>query len=368
MIIATATAVAAKDSSLAPTHLCYFFKTLLPCAKLRAPISLEGFQKVNYRPTKWIPLWPKNTAFGGDDNSDAKLQPDYYNRAIPFNPMQPNIESVDLNSDIFGASFVDNELSRISSWMLPQEKYALALVDSSKVFRAPQILELWKQSLKSGLHCEQHATEYTAGPAVERFCAFTRLSSKKKIAPLEYCTYEVDVPSNIRGEMTCTVVAEISDASSKLLAARYVYYDFSGGDYAGQFRCQFDRMTLDQASDQLRNFVRQRFGASSKYFALPDEGGGFRFRAEGINVEDKEERMFVRTALSGSMSLDLRKKGRTPAVSIFLDAWFSVSAQASDDIISYREPSSAMGNRLRNHFEDTLKSFMNNGSSCWFDG
>jgi hypothetical protein len=362
LLLPLITVTAARSADVNTPYLCYFGKILVPCERLKHPLSLDGFHLARFRPAKWIPITPSNAIFGFEEDDNEKYKPEYYDRTIAYRYSPLSIEFAKLFDDVFDSRFVDESLSYMSTWLQPRQRYALGLVETSKAFRGAEILEYWKRSLLAGIVCEHHTKSYASGAVVEKMCAFASWVKGKPSNLIEYCTYDVDFESGIRGAVNCNPVADISASSPRILATRYVYYDFSGGAYAGQFRCRLPTQGLEQIRRALGEFLKHYLGPSSGTYFFADN----HYRAEGINVEDREEHMFVRTAVSGDFSG--ARHYSYGGYNLSADVSFSVSAQSTDDITNYREPNSAMTKRLMNHFERELKLALPENSTCWFEG
>ncbi len=80
--------------------------------------------------------------------------------------------------------------------------------------------------------------------------------------------------------------------------------------------------------------------------------------AESINVKDEKEGVFKRIYLNGTFGKINNYDGEPPhGLGFEVASNFMISFQASDNIIDYREPNNAMGNRLRNALQGKVAAF-----------
>ena len=167
----------------------------------------------------------------------------------------------------------------------------------------------------------------------------------------------------------CMTVAAENGRTHKVLSSRYTFYDASGGESAGEFKCIILGATMADVVSAVEPFLRRYVGPSSKYATTNGDYGEIEFRAQGIDIEDELERMFLRVYLTGSFYQWDNPK-LPESVEVIVNVYFTVSAQSSDNLIDYREPNDSMTNRLSKKFEDqmrlTLKSLPQK-SSCKLD-
>jgi hypothetical protein len=237
------------------------------------------------------------------------------------------------------------------------------------VFRGEEVFEFWKHSIGRAITCADIPNPYTDTPRIDRTCAFSRSTTISKQTSIEYCTVAEDIQSGIRETPICMTVAAEKAAVHKVLSSRYTYYDASGGEFAGEFRCTIPGANSDDVVTNVEEFIKRYVGPSSKYSAKSGDSGEIEFRAQGIDIEDGFERMFLRVYLTGSFYRSDDAKSQH-GVEVIVNAYFTVSAQSSDNLIDYREPNDAMTNRLRNRFEGQIRVLLKTlpqKSSCKFD-
>ena len=374
--IAVAIWIAASEvpTAAAPggTLLCQYEMTWVPCSRLRRAAHVWAY-RLKYRPTKWIPLWPNNAVFGGTLSEEHyEIDPE----AIitqPFQNSKLNIETISFIPK-FDHSYVDRGLAAVSTWMGYDTATFLRLINVSEAYHGDKVFDAWTKAADAGIQCRVETAETWDEEVedhrhnLERHCVFARKQISRSGYSIEYCTFEEDLQSGIRDSPTCTRVALERGRARQILATRYTTYAFQGGDYAGEFMCTVPAVTRQSASDHLETFIKGLIGVSSKY-ASTLRADTYAYKAEGINIEDRAERIFLRVFLSGSVYEQLEKNNRI-SIRMSMNYYYTVSAQSSDDMTNYREPNAAMSKRIRNRFEAAAKTAMRNlarGSECKWD-
>jgi hypothetical protein len=387
-LLLTATIVPSAMAQLSeqrPTHLCHFERVLVPCVQLANPVKIGLVIRVHYRPLKWLPIWPNQSLFGGrlpecsydapNDNNCEKV----YNRAEPYVSNRQTIETILFAEKTFSDDFVDTSIPFIRTWWNPQMEYFLSTTEVEKVFRGGETYARWLKAASLGVKCAKKIEESSASlpegawtpesgePKWDGDCAFVQAAQSNDENRLRYCTFDHDSKTGIRSQVDCLTVAYERKGKRFILASRYVFYyvDGAGGE-TESFGCSVPGQSLAGTSRAIETFVRNYIGTSGKVdsrLIKPQYVSAeptFNFIADGINI-DAEKR---------SLGIFLRAyiKGGASEGGLAIDhAHFTISFQSSDNIIDYREPTVAMGNRIRNNFEARIKSTARNlspGAHC----
>ena len=202
-------------------------------------------------------------------------------------------------------------------------------------------------------------------PEIERHCVFARYAVPNNVDIIEYCAYQEFIDSDIRSSPNCTRVASLQGEVRRVLSTRYTEWDYQGGESEGEYTCTVPKATQDDVRRAVGKIIKNLIGTSSKYFASVDSDV-INYKAEGINIENKSEKMFVRAYLFGSYEEPTRGKSGV-SVKFTVNVNMTVSAQASENIMDYREPSEAMADRMRNQFNDFLRTSIRSewpGAGC----
>jgi hypothetical protein len=136
-------------------------------------------------------------------------------------------------------------------------------------------------------------------------------------------------------------------------------------------KCHFPDKSTEELKEKYGDFLIKYLGESSKYSAqLQPESGPlphYEFRGTGLKIRDDQENVFKRIHVYGLFYRELLSSFDT----VFVHFSVTISAQASDNIIDYREPNEAMSNRLRNRFVQRIREFskdISTRSACgWID-
>ncbi len=363
-----------------PTDLCYFEAALVPCTKLQEPISTtEPGRETSYKFLKYVPLWPNQALFGGlaagkpSDPSDYEHWQQFYNRARAYDASIPNILTAPLNSSVFDGRFVDSGLSKLDYMIIFRPQFFPRLVQTNQAFGGDSTFDRWMKALGVGIVCAPSVSPADGTSA--KICAFAR---RTRAMAVEYCTYDEDGSSGIRSSVSCTKVADERDGKRWVIGTRYADYGPQGAGGEGDYSCVLPGKSLNDAAQMLEKFIRDYIGQSSKYSSRL-LGNGLSIKAEGINIEDTEENVFYRVYLSGSVTklerdsdflLDVPQTYLySPVITVLTS--FTISAEASDNIVNYREPNEAMGGRLSNRFLTAMKNrakMLSPGAVCGTSG
>lgn len=304
---------------------------------------------------KSIPLWPNFVIIGGQNKTKLWFDSNN-NRAIAYDARKENIDNRPLTQPNFDETFVDEQIARISVWWGSDIQKLLRLTDTESVYHGDEVFKLWKSAVDSGITCATKRDLDTQMPEAEKHCVFARDAARGVASEIEYCDFKVDRTSDIREGTICTVVASETRGVRQVLSAHYADWYFEGGESAGEYTCTLPRMSDDDIARIIEGFVQPYIGRSSKYSQKSDEGEHY-YKAEGINVFDQNENMFLRVYIFGSYDSWVDKK-RGPLSRFTMNANLTISAQASDNIIDYREPNRATADRMRNNFDKALRSYM----------
>jgi hypothetical protein len=204
-------------------------------------------------------------------------------------------------------------------------------------------------------------------------CGFSRRAAVKSAqTAIEYCLFNRYV-DGVSGQPWCIKVARKDNSGTWILASHYTYYgrlDGEGGGEAG-VKCHFPDKSTEELKEKYGDFLIKYLGESSKYSAqLQPESGPlphYEFRGTGLKIRDDQENVFKRIHVYGLFYRELLSSFDT----VFVHFSVTISAQASDNIIDYREPNEAMSNRLRNRFVQRIREFskdISTRSACgWID-
>ena len=347
-----------------PTHLCYFEATLVPCHKLLRPVDAFWGSGIAFQPTKSIPIWPNFTIIGGLD-STKNWSSSHGNRAISFDSLRENIESRSLTKPPFDETFVDEHVAGISTWLTRDIRKFVGLKLTKHVYHGEEVFKFWNMALEKGIICAIRRDISIDDLEPKKHCVFARSTQTKSGRTIDYCDFVVDQPSRIREETVCTVVASEIKGARSVLSARYTDWYFAGGSSAGEYICVFPNVSADTIALSIERFIKPYIGQSSKFFAKTEEGENL-YKAEGINIYDKNENMFLRAYIFGGYHSYVDKV-RGPLTRLTMNVTLTVSAQSSDNIIDYREPNRASADRLRNDFESKVRNYalaISRRSSC----
>lgn len=344
------------------THLCGYGKIWVPCVHLARPE--DDFLRVNFRPTKRIPLVPNDSVFvPHGDPSMWMPDPDNYEpeRARKFDKSIPSIETLTISPPTFDEAFVDPELAGMSTW-LPPENHNVAVTSVEKVFHGDEIFEYWERATSAGVVCANLPSHEIANwDEIVHYCVFARGGFQGDRKTIEYCRVdEFEKFGGIKSNPICIGVADEAHGVRRVLSARYVEFEYRASGAAAEFVCKVPTGSRDKVVEIVHSLVKELVGTSSKYFETDDEGT-VEYKAEGIDVEDRTEKMFLRTYIFG-MVMPAEKSKSGTIVRFSMNSNMSVSAQSSENVIDYRDPSAAMGDRLRNAFEEKLRSAI---SKAW---
>jgi hypothetical protein len=348
-------------SSEAPTNLCLLEGVFVPCVKLE---GLQQDWRYAYKMAKFVPLWPNHALFrargpGNGASPDlAKADESAGAHIRLFDPSRLTIQTVPLNGDAFGPQFIDKHLSQFDSFEVFDDVHFARLMPISEVYRGSEIFGYWTDALQKGLICTSKATQsdwfQRAGKdhPMATACAFAQTGIDEGKQAVKYCVFEQEAGSGIRSQVFCTTVATTDSAGTRsVLSARYFTYDHHGGGGELTYYCEVPGKDLDGAMAIAKLSMIGYLGASSKFALLHSSKLDIRlFQAEGLNIHDEKENIFLRAVLRGTVE---QNANRTFVVAIFSN--FTRSAQSSDNIIDYREPNQAEGDRIVHNFWNDIE-------------
>jgi hypothetical protein len=358
-IIVTCAFVGAKATGKTKEPIsCKYESVFVPCLPLGRPVVV-GDVHIAYRPLKFIPVWPHNAIFGGYDNVDdgERFKNDFYNRVASTAtvPNDHDIRKIDFSEYKFGSDFAERFF---------RTGRHRSLVKTSEAFRGPEVFTLWLNALEKGVICGPMKTpdEDNAEPVAE--CGFARRADPKSAQlTIEYCGFQKFATSGAGDEPWCIKVARRDKSGTWILATRYTNYgrlDGEGGAETG-LECNFPDRTSDELKDKFGEFFQQYLGESRKYAVRKLAAGDteqYAFRGDGLKIRDDRENIFERVYVHGTYAqgfLSMATLEKLPGGTIWVHFAITISAQASDSIIDYREPNEGMGNRLHNRLVDQLK-------------
>jgi hypothetical protein len=326
VILAATTSAATGQRA---THLCHFEPTVVPCTRQ---------QDGTYLPLKWIPVWPNRALFGGSRSLVDGLRSDTIS-VEPFDPTKATIETIRLQQP--NAQFVDyGALSKVAS--------SLRLVYTGQVYRGDGVSAAWQRATTMGVLCTANGDG----------CAFARQQDRS----IEYCNYPRE--GRIRGAVSCAVVTQELTGGMAVLASRTVSLPspMAGGE--AEYTCVVPGRPIAGVAGEVERIVRTYIGASGEYRVT--RGIIREFTAEGINIQDRDERAWLRVYLRGRMSgsddtppnriVDPTLRRLITATSaktvLSITTNFTIAFASSDDITDYREPRRPMGNRIAQRFQN----------------
>jgi hypothetical protein len=340
--------------------LCRYENVYVPCLRLSRPKTFDNV-RFWYRPLKAIPIWPNNSIFGGYEErpDEDQFNPDeFYNRAVSSTavPDEQDIRSIEISSYDFGPGFAER--------LITTGRHR-ALMKVSDVFRGSEVFDLWVSALEQGVICGEVKTSDDDNAELVAECGFARRVNTK--APpakrdaghitIEYCGFERFAQTHVSSTPSCFTVAKKEGSGTKVLAARHTYRPLEGkGGGEGGLDCIFPDKTIEELKEKFEKFLAQYLGEGHKYGVRLGTSNVYHFRAEGINIKDNREDVWKRIYLQGAYG---PRPSPTDDSLPGGAAWFSfvvtISYQDSDNIINYREPNQAMGNRLFNRFVQRIK-------------
>jgi hypothetical protein len=313
---------------------------------------------------KFVPLWPNQTVFGGLANStpsnpyDYSYPKEFYNRAEPYDSSTENIATAPLNLDVLKRDFVDKGLSTLDDMTIFDQQFFPRLVETKQAFRGDDTFALWIKAIETGVVCS--TLGHVAVADSSKICAFARRSTTA--TEVEYCTYDEDNRTGIRSSVGCTTVARERDGKRWVLSTRYTQYGRQGAGGEGHYSCILPGKSFSDAAQMITNFLKDYIGKGYK-ISPRNTKNEISFTAEGIDIEDVNENVFLRLYVRGDVSkfdgepADIgAPKSYSNETAVTVLTFFTISPQSSDNIVNYREPNGDMGNRLRNRFQTRMES------------
>jgi hypothetical protein len=312
-----------------------------------------------YRPLRAIPLWPNNDIFGGYDNVTAdfdpkRFDPKYYNRIAEDDtvPREHDIRRMPIKNYAFGPNYAWRRFAALKNHVAANY---LALLSTSEVFRGDEVFALWMIAVSKGVICGDASQLEKGEPVAD--CGFSRVKeSGSRQTTIEYCGFGRFAESGASDSPLCIEVAKKNAKRISVLASPYVFYGQfqETGGAEGTLFCFFEGKTADELKERVGQFLTQYLGDSRKYVTraqsrenlLPPLPSltSYSFKGEGLRIRDDQEHLFKRVYVTGNYG--------QANMSVQFSA--TISVHASDNIIDYREPNEAMGNRLRNRFFEKI--------------
>jgi hypothetical protein len=359
-----------KPSAAEPIY-CKFENAIVPCTKLKRSIKPGGFTqvKLRYRFEKFVPLWPNQGIFGAPSptpdfskGEPANGEDAYYNAIIPAASPAEIIDVKPVSDGFSEGTFVDTSLAAAHGKGPVATTFQSKLVPISVVFQGSETSAQWGKAVSTGVTCKKEQAENEYG-FLSRDCAFARRQRVGDQA-IEYCTYSENTDSAVKGTTQCILVATETKGIRSVLATQYALHDVpaqAGGEL--ELQCILPEQNYLGGAAIVRAALEKYVGKTSKISSRPNLA---KFEAEGMKIEQADEKVFVRAFLRGRFSelpskedylvLPENAVKKFPAAPmIAIQTSFTISAQASDDITDYREPNSGVGMRIRNQF---AKSFV----------
>ncbi|MGB9367483.1 MAG: hypothetical protein WCE79_15860 [Xanthobacteraceae bacterium] len=366
-------------STSEPTHLCPVDGMLVPCIRL-AEETLLVDRTTRYLPTMWIPLWPNQSIWGVLNEGRPVMEPhkrgasaseeEHGKDTIPYSDENPlNVQNLPISQLAFGSEFVD--------FTLPSRSDFTTLAPVQKVFRGSEVFDHWIKALTVGTVCNDRTIKNEAdlrrrhrkGKELTAECAFARMRAIRSGYLIEYCRYKR--AESAASELYCAEVAKEIGAQRLVHAARHMDYvehpPWGGGELATG--CDIPTRAAHRIEAEIIRWIRSYVGGTSSFSwqpaalpkGRPEDVAKYsqidKFTADGMNIYDAAEKMFLRVYLRGELNRD------NDSVSFSIEWSFTISAQATDDITNYREPNPAMSKRLAKRMEGRVKSFVRSLSS-----
>lgn len=344
---------------------CESENVVVPCTKLKRAITV-GDAKLMYRFDKFVPLWPNQTIFGDllsapvTTKESAAKRNAQYNKVVPAPGTEHSILSKPLSTNVFDEGrFVDSHLSTAHGTSTLETSLHSQLVPAKeRVFRGEEVFDNWVKAASKGILCRKEQMKNESG-FMSRSCAFARLTKAPDLSKIEYCTFLENTDNGPRGAVQCMVVATDKNAVRSVLATQYRLHDVpSGAGGEAEFQCVLPDQTPSDGATNVRTNLEAYLGAGAKILSRPNME---KFEAEGLKINVKDEKVFVRAFLRGRFTSSLNKESyvvmpddvvkkfpTAPVVAI--QTSFTTSAQASDDVTDYREPDPPVGTRISNSF------------------
>jgi hypothetical protein len=295
---------------------------------------------------------------------------------------QSTIEDRPIQIDTKG--FVDHEFYPFTGvvWDIRSDQ-SLALISTGNVFRGEEVFGAWEKTLKFRDVCEPAIKKrgfgmYSGNDEVDVYaCAFTRTKPAANAGvAIEYCKFEKEVSSGITHPVECFDVASRGQGVKKVLASRFFALPEGGAGGEAEVHCALPGASAIDAYKAMESAVEQIFGSAAKMRSRP--AGDVRiFVAEALKVSGLIDGYFGRAYIKGYVrvppandpliDMEMAPKDISFALVAFTTD-FTVSAQSSDDITNYRQPSQAMADTILNRFRSELKSRLKKlapNLSCW---